>query len=322
MNPKILDPISGKWLKVIKVSSVNSKRSALGSENSMEPYVIQEDNKFCFFCKPPYYIMDTSRDYTSLDADYIKKMYKTSRKPFLMYVKDYLIKNYKTHPGPPQYNACQRLDINTSGIVLVAKKNEYWETCRKIINNKDNTVKIYVCLVNGRIKNKKGYIYLNIKCGGIPVYCTTEEFDKEATGSMYSYSYYQVYREYEREGKVYSLVYVRIFTGRTHQIRVHMKSLGTTIVSDDLYTDESVREKNKELVERMFLHNIYLGFSHENTNYSVQLRLLPDLVKCLKRLRVREKFKIDYSVFGNIQRLRLTATSSRVRRLRPPAFGT
>lgn len=258
----------------------------------MEPYLIFEDDMFLVFFKPPYYIMDTDSIHKYKDKckkDY-ECMFKQKVKPFHVWVKLYLNKHFKINANSPDYNCCQRLDINTSGMVLVSKHNQDFKLCRSIINDKINTTKVYICLVNGLIQNKSGFIINNIKCFKKPTYCKTIPYDKKNYKSMPSCSYYYVKNEYLYKDKYYSLVYVRIFTGRTHQVRVHMKSLGTPIVSDDKYTPYDIRKDNYELIERIFLHNHILQFKYIEKNYKFKLPLTDDLKKCIKKLKLFKKY--------------------------------
>ncbi len=246
----------------------------------MEPYVLFENDKFIVFYKPPYYIMDTTFKYLKKTPNEIAQQFKSKRRPFLIYVRDYILQHYGINLRPPNYGVCQRLDIDTSGAVLVAKYNEDFNFCRNIINNKVETTKIYICLVNGIVEKKNGFIKDNIKCDKKGMtYCKTgSEGDP-------SCSYYQVINDYHCDANhSYSLVFVRIFTGRTHQIRVHMKSIGHPIVSDDRYISKSLRQDNLRLCQRMFLHNIFLSFYYNNKLNKVIVPLSDDLKDCLKKL--------------------------------------
>jgi 23S rRNA pseudouridine1911/1915/1917 synthase len=262
----------------------------------MEPYLLFENEDLLVFSKPPYYIMDTSRNYRKILKDKINEMYKSNRKPYLLFIRKYLKDNYNINAYGPGYNCCHRLDIHTSGCVLVSKKPSYYHNCRKIINNKDTTFKIYVCLVKGLLSNKKGFIYKNIKCSKkLPTYCNTLIFNKNSKNSLPSISYYQVLNEYSYKNVFYSLVCVRIFTGRTHQIRVHMKSLGNPIILDDRYSHNT--KTDKELIDRMFLHNIYLSFLYKNNRVKVEVPLPIDIKKCLNKLKLEKKYNFLLSIF-------------------------
>lgn len=261
------------------------------------PKVIYKNKDFIIFYKPPYFIMDTTSKYDKITNNQIEKLYKTDRRPFLMYVRDYLKDKYNCIPKNRSFNVCQRLDINTSGGVLVSiGDNKKWMEYRDIITNKSNTIKVYICLVNGNIKKKKGFIYKNIKCVKQPTYCETMNYNEKNETSMSSISYYQVVKEFIYNKKKYSLVFVRIFTGRTHQIRVHMKSLGHPIVSDDRYSIDNNNQEN--IIKRMFLHNIFLSFSdNNNKNYKFKIPLPKDINECLNKLELHKEFNFSFKEF-------------------------
>ena len=108
-----------------------------------------------------------------------------------------------------------------------------------------------------------------------------------------------MYSEFSYKNKIFSLVLVRIFTGRTHQVRVSMKSLGTPIVSDDRYSVKS--EIQKELIKRMFLHNIYLSFEDNNKRYNIDIPLPTDIQNCLKKMKLIKRYKYNFNDIINLK---------------------
>jgi 23S rRNA-/tRNA-specific pseudouridylate synthase len=260
------------------------------------PYVLFSDEDFLLFYKPPFWKMDTDTNYENISPKKIEKIFNRKIKPFHLYIKFYLMKYYNVIPNNPSYNVCQRFDQETSGGILVSIKNENHKMCREIISNKENTKKIYLTLVNGKIKKKNGYIYNNIKCSKIPSYCTTIPYNKKNKKSMFSSSYYNVISEYKHNDNFFSLVHVRIFTGRTHQVRVHMKSLGYSLVSDDRYTSVKERNENLKICDRMFLHNIFSGFYAKEREYNFIIPIPEDLLICLSKITQTKIFKDIYDI--------------------------
>jgi 23S rRNA pseudouridine1911/1915/1917 synthase len=260
------------------------------------PYVLFSDEDFLIFYKPPFWKMDTDSNYENLSPEKIEEIFSKKIKPLHLYIKFYLMKYYNVTPDNPSYNVCQRFDQETSGGILVSIKNENHKACRDIINNKETTKKIYLALVNGTIEKKNGYIYNNIQCSKLPAYCKTIPYNKKNKKSMFSSSYYNVISEYKHDGKMFSLVQVRIFTGRTHQVRVHMKSLGCSIVSDDRYTSNEERSENLKICDRMFLHNVFSGFRSKERDYNFIIPLPEDLLRCLSKITPIEIFKDIYDV--------------------------
>lgn len=262
----------------------------------MEPYELFNNKVFIAFYKPPNYIMDTSTNYTKFSNKKIQKKFKSNRKPFLIYIKNYLFDKYNIVKHGPNYGVCQRLDINTSGIILTSIYEQNLSICRKIICDKENTIKIYLTLVNGKIEKENGFIekYIHIS-KTYPKMSFVH--DTKKYNNVYSKSYYQVMYEFvDDNNNYYSLVMVRIYTGRTHQIRVHMKYLGNTVVSDDRYiNDIHIKKRNNKLISRMFLHNILLKFVYNDKDINISCKLPDDLLECLKKLKIIHKYNYNLS---------------------------
>lgn len=139
-----------------------------------------------------------------------------------------------------------RLDLNTSGLVIFAKC-EYIQECL-ISQMKNNTFKKeYLCFCNGIFENKFGTIDLPIarKDNSIIERCISNSGQPSIT-------HYEVLKEFNS----YSLVKCILETGRTHQIRVHMSSIGHSLIGDSLYGCDS------NLINRQALHCYKLKFIH------------------------------------------------------------
>lgn len=142
-----------------------------------------------------------------------------------------------------------RLDLNTSGLVVFAKC-EYVQECL-ISQMKDNTFKKeYLCFCEGIFEDKSGTINLPIarKDNSIIERCISEEGQPSIT-------HYEVLKEFDN----YSLVKCVLETGRTHQIRVHMSAISHALVGDSLYGSIS------DLISRQALHCYKLQFVHPIT---------------------------------------------------------
>ena len=182
---------------------------------------------------------------------------------------------------------------------MVSKYNKYFPLCRKIINDKESTIKLYTCLVNGLLFKKKGFIITNIKCDKKPTYCRF--YNKDSFIGQKSITYYEVLNEYKYDEQFYSLINVRIFTGRTHQIRVSMNSQNTPLVSDNkYYLNKMQHNKNKKLVNRMFLHNYNLVVNIDNNVKNVFCDLPDDLKECLNKLELLKQYK-----YNNLYKIKL-----------------
>ena len=139
-----------------------------------------------------------------------------------------------------------RLDLNTSGLVVFAKC-EYIQEC--LINQMKNNQfkKEYLAVCDGIFNEKSGTINLPIarKRNSIIERCISENGQTAIT-------HYEVLKEFNN----YSLVKCSLKTGRTHQIRVHMSAIGHPLLGDSLYGSIS------DLINRQALHCYNLQFIH------------------------------------------------------------
>ena len=159
-----------------------------------------------------------------------------------------------------------RLDLNTSGLVIFAKC-EYIQEQFSIQMTKNLFKKEYLCLVDGLFKEKIGTIDLPIgrKQGSIIERTINENGKKSIT-------HYEVLKEFDN----YSLVHCKLETGRTHQIRVHMQAIGHPILGDTLYG------KYSDLINRQALHSYKIQCIHPVTGK--ELKFVADLPRDIQIL--------------------------------------
>lgn len=126
-----------------------------------------------------------------------------------------------------------RLDRDTSGVLLLVKNQEAYYFFKKKF--KDRKIKkIYLAVVNGWMKNEKGIIDKPI--GRSPSDFRRRLSGRGARGELReAVTEYKVLKKFEEAGEKFSVLEVSPKTGRTHQIRVHLKYLNFPIVSDSLY---------------------------------------------------------------------------------------
>ncbi len=161
-----------------------------------------------------------------------------------------------------------RLDLDTSGIVIFAKCEYIQEIFIKQMKKRD-FIKEYICIVEGSLENKKGELTYPIarKRNSIIERCV----DKE--NGQPSITHYEVIKEL----KNYSLIKCRLETGRTHQIRVHMKEFGHPIIGDTLYGEKS------NLISRQALHSFKIMCIHPVTKKKLIFESeLPEDMKLLQ----------------------------------------
>jgi 23S rRNA pseudouridine1911/1915/1917 synthase len=154
-----------------------------------------------------------------------------------------------------KFRAVSRLDKDTSGVMLIAK-NSY--SCHQLAGQMKNGLcrREYLALVQGRIAAESGSIDLPIgrPIAGSLIFGVTDQ-GKEAV------TLFTVMQRFAGA----SLVKLRLKTGRTHQIRVHLKHFGHPLMGDDLYGG------SMELFQRQALHSRRLEFTHPVTGEHIQL---------------------------------------------------
>ena len=154
-----------------------------------------------------------------------------------------------------------RLDKDTSGVMVLTKIPEAYEKLKlQFLERK--TVKKYIALVHGEFKEAKGLINTPIERFGQKFYVGKDL-------SRTAITEWEVIRVLSAKGQVLSLVELTPHTGRTHQLRVHMRHLGHPIMSDPLYGDRKTWKKDLQICPRLFLHAKYLEFTHPITGERV-----------------------------------------------------
>jgi 23S rRNA pseudouridine1911/1915/1917 synthase len=177
-----------------------------------------------------------------------------------------------------------RLDKETSGLLVVAKNDAAHAKLAAQFSQR-KVKKTYIALVHGWVRLDHGTINSPISRDRIKrTRMTTRGFAGREAITRYK----ATLRIDSAYGK-FTLLEVRIDTGRTHQIRVHMASLGHPIVGDTLYgAPAELRGKNKSTtsLSRNFLHSAAIEFSHPRTEQSLSLsRPIPvELQKFLELL--------------------------------------
>jgi 23S rRNA pseudouridine1911/1915/1917 synthase len=175
----------------------------------------------------------------------------------------------------PDAQLVHRLDKDTSGLMVVAKNQKTYERLKSQFLNREIHKK-YLALVCGILKDKKGIIAKSIsksrKRGGSQTIAPIGKRREAITR-------YEVIKEF----KNYSLLEVSPETGRTHQIRVHLASIGHPIAGDEKYKFK--RQPILGGLNHQFLHASYLQFKMPDGNIKEFHSELPeDLNKLLENL--------------------------------------
>lgn len=157
-----------------------------------------------------------------------------------------------------------RLDKETSGILLVAKTTEAFEKLQGQFKQRQ-VEKRYLALVHGKIAPQKGVIRAPI---------VRSPFNRKKfgvfLGGREAETAYRISRYYEHTilGD-FSLAELLPKTGRTHQIRVHLKYLGHPLVGDEFYAGRKTARADRRWCSRQFLHACFLAFNHPETRKKI-----------------------------------------------------
>lgn len=147
-----------------------------------------------------------------------------------------------------------RLDKEVSGIMVVARTAEMFEWLKKQFQ-KRNVLKEYEALVHGRMKQEEGKVESLIRRDDKKSFFVAVK-DGQAAGKRAITTYEIIGRWIN-----YTLVKVRILTGRTHQIRVHLRSIGHAITGDKLYATRNIKKRKKAVkIGRIWLYAQRIGF--------------------------------------------------------------
>lgn len=161
-----------------------------------------------------------------------------------------------------------RLDYNTSGIVLFAKSEYIQEILSQQMQNNEFK-KEYLCVINGILEKKSSILDFPIarKNGSIIERCVSLDGKPSITK-------YSVIKEFK--SKNFSLVKCILETGRTHQIRVHFSHINHPLLGDTLYGNPS------NLIDRQALHSYKVSFVHPITKK--ELTIISPLAEDIKNI--------------------------------------
>lgn len=187
-----------------------------------------------------------------------------------------------------------RLDRDTSGLMLAAKTDE--AGCELMAQIQDRAVdRHYIALVHGIMAHDTGMI-------DAPIARSADERCRMAVRDVPSareaITTFRVLERFEAGPKDdgYSLIECKLFTGRTHQIRVHMQYTRHPIVGDPVYNAHGPRDARAQLgLRRQFLHSYSIAFEHPTTGEPMAFadNLPRDLQEALAALAVRSLGKTD-----------------------------
>lgn len=169
-----------------------------------------------------------------------------------------------------------RLDKETSGLIIVAKNDAAHQRLAAQFARRE-VKKKYIALVHGWMKKDSGTVSASISRDRV----RRTRMTTRHAGGREAISHYKVLRRIDSASGKFSLLEVKIDTGRTHQIRVHLASLGHPVVGDTLYgapaqlrtRDRDRKRENKSAISlpRNFLHAAELELAHPRTGARISL---------------------------------------------------
>ena len=257
---KIEVTLNGKRVKtskkIRKLNRLVVKEKEKGTDLlpiEMNLNIVYEDNNLILIDKEPFIIVHPT----------LKKVDKTLAHGIIHYMQQKTGKIL----APRFFN---RLDMNTTGIIVVAK-NGYTQA---YLQERATLRKHYQAVVHGIMEEDEFIIEKPLGRVGDELRrreLSVEEGGQEAKTAV------KVLKRYPE--KDITLIELELFTGRTHQIRAHMESLGHPIVGDNLYDGEDERAK------RQLLHSYKLEFTNPDTEKQqiVEVPLPADMQEILKK---------------------------------------
>ncbi len=183
-----------------------------------------------------------------------------TKNTLINHIKAYLYEKGEYNPSEENSFApalCNRIDRNTSGIVIAAKNAMALRIMNEKIKNREID-KFYLCLVQGRLKEKEKTLktYMRKDEKKNQVFC----YDSPVPGGKTAITKYRVLKE----GELTSLVEVELLTGRTHQIRAHFASIGHPLAGDGKYGTNEFNKKVGMKYQAHYSYKLRFNFSDDN----------------------------------------------------------
>ena len=257
----------------------------------MNPKVLYEDDYFLVIDKPAGVVVNRAESVKEETVqDWVKKLMNFTNPANLAdgENEDFIARDGIVH----------RLDKETSGLLLIAKTPRVFANLQEQFKNRQ-VKKKYIALVHGMVRNDHGVIKNDL--GRLP--WNRERFGLLGNGKYAETEYKAIKRlsveateEMKRKhpGQDYGFTLLEVSpkTGRTHQIRVHLKSIGHPVVSDELYAGRKTAREDRRWCKRMFLHACLIEFLHTETGESVRIEcaLPDDLKEAVRGLEARGSF--------------------------------
>ena len=277
INKKVKEILKSK----LYVSSILLKKLRennlifINGKKTYTNYLVKENDKLLITINNYIYNSKFENKFKLVDApldilyedEYLLIVNKPSNMPIHPSSKNYdntlsnIVASYLKKQNIFNIHIVTRLDHNTTGICIFAK-NSYIQELFVRKKNNINLKKWYIAIVNNIVKKDHGIIEKNIarKENTIILREINENGDFAKT------EYFVKYRNYEKN---YTVLNILLHTGRTHQIRVHLASIGHVLLGDELYANEYNIEEIKKYINRQALHCNKITFNHPITNKEI-----------------------------------------------------
>ena len=175
-----------------------------------------------------------------------------------------------------------RLDKGTSGIIVIAKTKEAFDNLQRQFKERQ-VEKKYLALAHGKIEPPNGTIRASV---------SRSPFNRKKfgvfLGGREAETDYTTITNYKLQitNEIFSFLELKPKTGRTHQIRVHLKHIGHPVVGDEVYAGRKTYQADRKWCPRQFLHAAFLSFTHPQTNKTIKFSspLPADLKEALAEL--------------------------------------
>lgn len=192
-----------------------------------------------------------------------------------------------TQDKSSNYIICHRLDTNTEGLVIFAKNEKAHSEILEAFKN-NNISKEYIALIYGKLPKTRDtlshYILKDEKTGYSKIIDTPI---KKAKSCITEYNVIKYIKQ-----KNCSVISVKIHTGRTHQIRAHMKYLGTPVIGDSKYSTNEINNKFKTYNQLLFASKYTFNFKETSTlNYlnNVIIDIKPYVLDKIEQILINVK---------------------------------
>lgn len=243
--------------EVIKIDLAKDESQDIAPEK-MDIEVIYEDEDILVVNKKPFMVVHPTKNYQSgtLANGVINYFMESNQNCIVRLV--------------------SRLDMNTSGLIIIAK-NQFAHGMLSKEMSDNNVEKRYLAIVHGNLEKESGTIDLPIyKPEGIEN-GIRRVIDERGQRSITHYKLIESFGDA-------SLVECKLETGRTHQIRVHLSSIGHPIYGDTLY---GAGEEEEDLIKRQALHAYALDFKSPRTGELLSLKseLPQDMKELINKLK-------------------------------------